>query len=108
MLKDASKSQKISIFAQTLTSFMENNIPQEWNKFYLKDVSFVNLMMRRIYNVLIVANPYDAFMLEDDGRIEEKIYNEYMSWVFAIRQPLLKFLLPKRLLLCCVLPSLIW
>ncbi len=39
MLKDASKSQKISIFAQTLTSFMENNIPQEWNKFYLKDVS---------------------------------------------------------------------
>lgn len=79
MLKDASKSQKISIFAQTLTSFMENNIPQEWNKFYLKDVSFVNLMMRRIYNVLIVANPYDAFMLEDDGRIEEKIYNEYME-----------------------------
>ena len=49
MLKVASKSQKISIFAQTLTSFMENNIPQEWNKFYLKDVSFVNLMMRRIY-----------------------------------------------------------
>ena len=46
---------------------MENNVPNEWNKFYLKDVSFVNLMMRRIYNVLIVANPYDAFMLEDDG-----------------------------------------
>ena len=43
----------------------------------MKDVSFVNLMMRRIYNVLIVANPYDAFMLEDDGRVEEKIYNEY-------------------------------
>ena len=36
-------------------------------------------MMRRIYNVLIVANPYDAFMLEDDGRVEEKIYNEYME-----------------------------
>lgn len=85
MLKDASKSQKISIFAQILTSFMENNIPQEWNKFYLKDVSFVNLMMRRIYNVLIVANPYDAFMLEDDGRIEEKIYNEYME--LGLRYP---------------------
>ena len=85
MLKNASKSQKISIFAQTLTSFMENNIPQEWNKFYLKDVSFVNLMMRRIYNVLIVANPYDAFMLEDDGRIEEKIYNEYME--LGLRYP---------------------
>ena len=56
-----------------------NNIPQEWNKFYLKDVSFVNLMTRRIFNVLIVANPYDAFMLEDDGRIDEKIFDEYME-----------------------------
>ena len=64
---------------------MENNVPHEWNKFYLKDVSFVNLMMRRIYNVLIVANPYDAFMLEDDGRIEEKIYNEYME--LGLRYP---------------------
>ena len=62
-----------------------NNIPKEWNDFYLKDVSFVNLMMRRIYNVLIVANPYDAFMLEDDGRIEEKIYNEYME--LGLRYP---------------------
>ena len=64
---------------------MEHNIPKEWNDFYLKDVSFVNLMMRRIYNVLIVANPYDAFMLEDDGRIEEKIYNEYME--LGLRYP---------------------
>ena len=56
-----------------------SNIPQEWNKFYLKDVSFVNIMTRRIFNVLIVANPYDAFMLEDDGRIDEKIFDEYME-----------------------------
>ncbi len=60
-------------------------IPAEWNKFILKDVSYVNLMMRRIYNVLIVANPYDAFMLEDDGRVEEKIYNEYME--LGLRYP---------------------
>ena len=65
--------------------FMESKIPAQWEKFYLKDVSFVNLMMRRIYNVLIVANPYDAFMLEDDGRIEEKIYNEYM--LLGLRYP---------------------
>ena len=64
---------------------MENKIPKEFSKFYLKDVTFVNLMMRRIYNVLIVANPYDAFMLEDDGRIEEKIYNEYME--LGLRYP---------------------
>lgn len=64
---------------------MEEKIPQQWSKFLLKDVSFVNLMMRRIYNVLIVANPYDAFMLEDDGRVEEKIYNEYMG--LGLRYP---------------------
>ena len=56
-----------------------SKIPQEWNQFYLKDVSFVNIMTRRIFNVLIVANPYDAFMLEDDGRIDEKIFDEYME-----------------------------
>ncbi len=64
---------------------MNSKIPQEWNKFILKDVTFVNLMTRRIFNVLIVANPYDAFMLEDDGRVEEKIYNEYMG--LGLRYP---------------------
>ena len=64
---------------------MRANIPPEWNKFYLKDVSFVNLMTRRIFNVLIVANPYDAFMLEDDGRVDEKIFDEYMD--LGLRYP---------------------
>ena len=44
---------------------------------FVKDTSFVNLMARRVFNVLLVANPYDAFMLEDDGRIDEKIFEEY-------------------------------
>ena len=51
----------------------------------MKDVSFVNLMTRRIFNVLIVANPYDAFILEDDGRVDEKIFNEYTE--LGIRYP---------------------
>ena len=57
----------------------DNIIPQEWTKFYLKDVSFIHLMTHRIFNVLIVANPYDAFMLEDDGRVDEKLFDEYME-----------------------------
>ncbi len=61
------------------------NIPQEFNNFFLKDVSFVNLMTRRIFNILIVANPYDAFMLEDDGRIDEKLFDEYME--LGLRYP---------------------
>ena len=35
------------------------------NQLYFKDTSFVNLMTKRIFNVLLVANPYDAFMLSD-------------------------------------------
>lgn len=46
-------------------------------KMQLRDTPFVELMVRRIFNVLIVANPYDAFMLEDDGRVDEKIFQEY-------------------------------
>ena len=34
-------------------------------------------MLNRVYNVLLIANPYDAFMLEDDGRVDEKIFSEY-------------------------------
>lgn len=46
---------------------------------YLKDTAFQTLMQRRIFNVLLIATPYDAFILEEDGRIEEQIYNEYVS-----------------------------
>lgn len=60
-------------------------IPVKWNYEDMRDVSFMNLMTHRIYNVLIIANPYDAFMLEDDGRIEEKIFNEYME--LGLRYP---------------------
>ncbi|MBE6280772.1 MAG: phosphoenolpyruvate synthase [Bacteroides sp.] len=55
------------------------------NQLYFKDTSFVHLMTKRIFNVLLVANPYDAFMLEDDGRIDEKIFNEYMN--LSLRYP---------------------
>lgn len=56
------------------------------NQLYFKDTQFVNLMTKRIFNVLLVANPYDAFMLEDDGRIDEKIFIEYMNGAFVIRR----------------------
>lgn len=55
------------------------------NQLYFNDTSFANLMTKRIYNVLLIANPYDAFMLEDDGRIDEKIFNEYVS--LSLRYP---------------------
>ncbi len=51
----------------------------------LQDTSFVDLMARRIFNVLLIANPYDAFMLEDDGRVDEKIFDEYAK--LGLRYP---------------------
>ena len=38
--------------------------------FAFRDTSFANLMQKRIYNVLLLATKYDAFMLEDDGRVD--------------------------------------
>ncbi len=49
------------------------------SQLYLKDTEFQNLMQERIYNVLLVASDYDAFMLEEDGRVEEQIFMEYVS-----------------------------
>ncbi len=50
-----------------------------------KDTSFANLMNKRIYNVLLIATKYDAFMLEDDGRVDEQIFNEYTA--LSLRYP---------------------
>lgn len=50
-----------------------------------KDTSFANLMNKRVLNVLLIATKYDAFMLEDDGRIDEQIFNEYTS--LSLRYP---------------------
>jgi CheY-like chemotaxis protein len=62
---------------------MENSI--DIKKLALKDTSFANLMNKRILNVLLIATRYDAFMLEDDGRIDEQIFNEYTS--LSLRYP---------------------
>ena len=51
----------------------------------LRETKFVDLMQRRVFNVLIIANPYDAFMLEDDGRVDEKIFDEYAK--LGLRYP---------------------
>ncbi len=52
---------------------------QSLSRLYLKDTAFDKLMQRRIFNVLLVASRYDAFMLEEDGRVDEQLYMEYVS-----------------------------
>lgn len=42
-------------------------------------VPFSSLMLKHIYNVLLICSDYDRFMLEEDGRVEEELYKEYTS-----------------------------
>lgn len=51
----------------------------------LRDTPFADLMRQRVYNVLLIATKYDAFMLEDDGRVDEQIFNEYSA--LGLRYP---------------------
>ncbi|MCK4569235.1 MAG: phosphoenolpyruvate synthase [Bacteroidales bacterium] len=48
-------------------------------KYYYHDTSFDTLMKKRIYHVLLISSAYDAFILEEDGRIDEQIFDEYVS-----------------------------
>ncbi len=48
-------------------------------KYDFDEISFDKLMQQRIINVLLICSNYDSFTLEEDGRINEKIFNEYVS-----------------------------
>ncbi len=56
-------------------------VQSEWRKRNVKfeETAFNRLMKKRIYHVLLVSSVYDAFILEEDGRIDEQIFNEYVS-----------------------------
>ena len=52
---------------------------------YLKQINrldFQDLMLYRVHEILLVASPYDAFILEKDGRLTEQILHEYIGMNF--------------------------
>jgi hypothetical protein len=49
------------------------------SKYLYHDTSFDTLMKKRIYHVLLISSAYDAFILEEDGRIDEQIFDEYVA-----------------------------
>jgi len=53
--------------------------------FFLKKrnkIDFQDLMQHRIHEILLVASPYDAFILEEDGHLTEQILTEYIGMNF--------------------------
>ena len=56
-----------------------NTITYKTKKYNYSETSFNELMKKRIYQVLLISSKYDAFTLEEDGRIDEQIFDEYVS-----------------------------
>ncbi|MDA3886269.1 MAG: phosphoenolpyruvate synthase [Candidatus Delongbacteria bacterium] len=44
-----------------------------------REEPFSELMQNRIHDILLICSKYDKFMLEEDGRIDEQIFQEYVS-----------------------------
>jgi len=61
------------------------NFPDLNSQFEFTETAFKSLMQKRIRNVLIICSKYDYFMLEEDGRVDEQIFNEYVS--LSLRYP---------------------
>ncbi len=57
---------------------IRNPLP-DLKKYEFEEVAFSELMQNRINKILIVCSNYDFYMLEEDGRIDERIFNEYTN-----------------------------
>jgi len=75
---------------------------------------FYELMKKRISEILLVSSPYDAFIMEEDGRLAERIIHEYrglnltrpprLTWV-STAQKAFKLLSRKRFDLVITMPN---
>lgn len=63
----------------TLKSKYKYNEQFATDHYEFAEIAYEDLMQKRIINVLLICSNYDAFMLEEDGRINEKIFLEYTS-----------------------------
>lgn len=64
---------------------MTKKIMQGSQRIDFSQSAFNQLMQERIRRVLIICSNYDFYMLEEDGRIDEQIFNEYVS--LSLRYP---------------------
>jgi len=44
-----------------------------------QNFNFQDLMLYRVHEILLIASPYDAYILEQDGKLTEQILNEYIG-----------------------------
>lgn len=58
---------------------------QRHRKNIFRETHFELLMQKRVQFVLLICSRYDAFIMEEDGKIDEKVFNDYVS--FNLRYP---------------------
>lgn len=58
---------------------MQNKNLPDLRTYEFEEFEFTQLMQNRIHKVLIVCSNYDYYMLEEDGRIDERLFNEYTA-----------------------------
>jgi CheY-like chemotaxis protein len=51
----------------------------------LFDTPFQDLMKKRVRNILMICSQYDRFMLEEDGRVDELLFQDYVA--LGLRYP---------------------
>ena len=66
------------------------------DEFDLSFKVFHELMAKKVGNILLVSTPYDAFIMEEEGRLAERIIHEYrglnlsrppqLTWVSTARE----------------------
>ncbi|MCL2792173.1 MAG: phosphoenolpyruvate synthase [Spirochaetaceae bacterium] len=61
---------------------MNDNLGIVYN---FKETPFEKLMQKRISDILLICSQYDKFMLDEDGRIDEQLFQEYVS--LNLRRP---------------------
>ncbi|MFO7615508.1 MAG: hypothetical protein R6W71_12805 [Bacteroidales bacterium] len=74
------------------------NMPCEINMddFELSFKIFHQLMAHKVNEILLVSSPYDAFIMEEDGRLVERIIHEYRGLNLS-SPPMLKKKRPDRI-----------
>jgi hypothetical protein len=77
---------------------MFNDTMPNSDDFDLSFKVFHELMARKVTDILLVSSPYEAFIMEEEGRLAERIIHEYrglnlsrppmLTWVSSARQAL--------------------
>ncbi len=72
---------------------IDKQLIEFYTRFKFGEDNFHNLMHKRIRSVLLIASYYDAYILEQDGRLSEQIVGEYRQLDLSM-SPMITTMMP--------------